>query len=290
MTQKSYPLNDTDYTAEDVRLYHAGRTSGIFNVTGEDLTVSWVSGMNVSVTKGLAYLLTDVNGFGGITYLNSESVTLTVDTASSNTRYDYIAVRYTKSKNTCELVYVRGDVSMPKSCIRTSNIYEIIVAIVQVPGNAASLSAACIIDTRLNETFCGIVRDGTDKVPTQAMYDRFEKFIAMLDEALDGDTAGTLLKKINTNTSSISSLKTQLQNDESTITAQGNSINANSKSITTLSGKVSIAENNISGLQSTTNNLAGRVTTLENFKYKVGTATPNTSTCPTGYFYFQLES
>ena len=38
MTQRAYPLDDTEYYAEDVRLFHVGRTSGIFNVTADDLT------------------------------------------------------------------------------------------------------------------------------------------------------------------------------------------------------------------------------------------------------------
>lgn len=39
MTQKAYPLDDTEYYAEDVRLFHLGRTSGVFNITEDDLRV-----------------------------------------------------------------------------------------------------------------------------------------------------------------------------------------------------------------------------------------------------------
>lgn len=289
MTQRCYPLNDDNYTAEDVRLYHAGRTSGIFNLTGEDLQVSWTSGMNVSISKGCAYLLTDVDGFGGVTYANTSSVTLSTDTASSNTRYDYVAVRYTKAKNTCELVYVRGDTSMPKACVRTANIYEIIIAIIQVPGNASSLSAACIIDTRLNETFCGIVTDGTNKVPTQEMYDRFNVFLAQLEEALDGNTAGNLMNKIKANTDAIKTNTDTISEHTASIRDHTDSINSQGSSIGKLSSRMDSAEKNIGNLSSANNNLSNRVSNLENFKWKVGTSYPNTSTCPNGYFYFQIE-
>ena len=40
MAQKAYPLDNTKYLSEDVRLYHVGRTTGIFNATGDDLKVS----------------------------------------------------------------------------------------------------------------------------------------------------------------------------------------------------------------------------------------------------------
>ena len=33
MTQRAYPLDDTNYLAEDVRLFHVARTPGIFNAT-----------------------------------------------------------------------------------------------------------------------------------------------------------------------------------------------------------------------------------------------------------------
>lgn len=289
MTQKCYPLNDVDYDAEDVQLYHAGRTSGIFNVTGDDLKVSYVSGMNVSVTPGTAYLLTDVNGFGGFTYANTASVTLTVDTASSNTRYDYIAVRYTKATNSCQLVYIRGDMSMPKACVRTSSIYEIIVAIIQVPGNAASLSKTCIIDTRLNETFCGIVTDGTNKLPTQPMYDQYNALLEELEKALDGNTAGNLLNQIKANKGLIDGVTERVDTNESNITAHGTSISENTKDITNVSKRVKTVEDKIQILENADSSLSNRIAECEKFKWKVGTSAPTTSTCPSGYFYFQLE-
>lgn len=289
MTQKCYPLNDVDYDSEDVQLYHAGRTTGIFNVTGDDLKVSYVSGMNVSVTPGTAYLLTDVNGFGGFTYANTASVTLTVDTASSNTRYDYIAVRYTKATNSCQLAYIRGDMSMPKACVRTSSIYEIIVAIIQVPGNAASLSKTCIIDTRLNETFCGLVTDGTNKLPTQPMYDQYNALLAELEKALDGNTAGNLLNQIKANKGLIDGVTKRVATNEGNITTHGKSINDNTKDITEVSKRVKSIEDKVPSLEKADASLSNRIAECEKFKWKVGTSTPTTSTCPSGYFYFQLE-
>lgn len=87
MTQRAYPLDDTDYYAEDVRLFHVGRTSGIFNVTADDLRVKANGGMKVGITPGYAFLLTAENGVGGITYGNDAEVVFTVDTASTTLRY-----------------------------------------------------------------------------------------------------------------------------------------------------------------------------------------------------------
>ena len=43
----AYPLDDTEYLAEDLRMFHAGRTPGLFNITGEDFEVKSAGGMNI---------------------------------------------------------------------------------------------------------------------------------------------------------------------------------------------------------------------------------------------------
>lgn len=45
----AFPLDDTYYLAQDMRLFHAGRTPGILNVTGNDFQVQANSGMNLTV-------------------------------------------------------------------------------------------------------------------------------------------------------------------------------------------------------------------------------------------------
>lgn len=44
---------------------------------------------------------------------------------------------------------------------------------------------------RLNESYCGLMRDGVSGVPTQLLYDRFEIFLTGLQEAIENITAGT---------------------------------------------------------------------------------------------------
>lgn len=178
MTQRAYPLDDTEYLAEDVRLFHVARTTGIFNATGNDLQVTANNTMNVNVSAGYAFLLTGKSEVGGITYGNDGSLALTVETAESTTRYDYIAVRYDASTNTCALTYVKGSGSKPSAPVRTDSVYEIILAIITVRAEASEVTANDIEDTRLNETFCGLVVDGTERIPTQGMNDQFTQFMA----------------------------------------------------------------------------------------------------------------
>lgn len=236
MTQRAYPLDDTDYYAEDVRLFHVGRTSGIFNVTADDLRVKANGGMKVGITPGYAFLLTADKGVGGITYGNTEEVVFTVDTASTTLRYDYISVRYSKSTNKCELTYVKGTGTKPTYAVRGASQYEIILAIIQVPANAESIQARDIIDTRLDENLCGLTIDGMIKLPTDGMNAQFLDFMKFIQDKLGEDEGGKLLQMIQT--------------------------------------------------------LEERVAKLEKrqeIKYKIGLAEPNTTNCPPGYFYFQLE-
>lgn len=196
MTQRAYPLDDTDYYAEDVRLFHVGRTSGIFNITEDDLRVKSSGGMKVAVSPGYAFLLAAENGVGGITYGNTADVAFTVGTASTTLRYDYVSVRYTKSTNKCELVYVKGTGKKPTYAARNSSQYEIILAIIQVPANAESIQARDIIDTRLDENLCGLTIDGMIKLPTAGMNAQFLDFMKFIQDKLGEDEGGRLLLMI----------------------------------------------------------------------------------------------
>ena len=50
-----YPLNDIDFTAEDVGIYNATRTSGIY--AGEDFAISMTGSDNtISIDVGLAWM------------------------------------------------------------------------------------------------------------------------------------------------------------------------------------------------------------------------------------------
>lgn len=236
MTQRAYPLDDTDYYAEDVRLFHVGRTSGIFNVTADDLRVKANGGMKVGITPGYAFLLTAENGVGGITYGNDAEVVFTVDTASTTLRYDYISVRYSKSTSKCELTYVKGSGTKPTYAVRGASQYEIILAIIQIPANAESIQARDIIDTRLDENLCGLTIDGMIKLPTDGMNAQFLDFMKFIQDKLGEDEGGKLLQMIQT-----------LEAKQAELEAR------------------------------------------QEIKYKIGVAEPNTTNCPPGYFYFQLE-
>lgn len=213
----AYPLNDTEYLAEDLRMFHAGRTPGLFNITGEDFEVKSAGGMNISVSNGLAFLKASSDGIGGIVYSPKDETTLTATVATNYTRYDYVAIRYDKISNSCGLVYQKGTQSMPTP-IRNLEQYELIIAVVALKASAGEITQEMIQDVRLNESYCGLTVDTLTNVPTQELYDQFQSFyeriqkeneefqnsnnekfskwFASVKDTLDSDTAGKLMNRI----------------------------------------------------------------------------------------------
>lgn len=213
----AYPLNDTEYLAEDLRMFHAGRTPGLFNITGEDFEVKSAGGMNISVSNGLAFLKASSDGIGGIVYSPKDKTTLTATVATNYTRYDYVAIRYDKISNSCGLVYQKGTQSMPTP-IRNLEQYELIIAVVALKASAGEITQEMIQDVRLDESYCGLTVDTLTKVPTQELYNQFQNFYERiqkenedlqnsnnekfrtwfdnLEETLKGDVATSLAQRI----------------------------------------------------------------------------------------------
>lgn len=213
----AYPLNDTEYLAEDLRMFHAGRTPGLFNITGEDFEVKSAGGMNISVSNGLAFLKASSDGIGGIVYSPKDETTLTATVATNYTRYDYVAIRYDKISNSCGLVYQKGTQSMPTP-IRNLEQYELIIAVVALKASAGEITQEMIQDVRLNESYCGLTVDTLTNVPTQELYNQFQSFyeriqkeneefqnsnnekfnewFASVKDTLDSNTAGKLMSRI----------------------------------------------------------------------------------------------
>ena len=213
----AYPLNDTEYLAEDLRMFHAGRTPGLFNITGEDFEVKSAGGMNISVSNGIAFLKASSDGIGGIVYSPKDETTLTATVATNYTRCDYVAIRYDKISNSCGLVYQEGTQSMPTP-IRNLEQYELIIAVVALKASAGEITQEMIQDVRLNESYCGLTVDTLTNVPTQELYNQFQSFyeriqkeneefqnsnnekfnewFASVKDTLDSDTAGKLMNRI----------------------------------------------------------------------------------------------
>lgn len=222
MAQKCFPLNDVDYLAEDLRLFHAGRTVGVMQVTGNDFHTVAGAGMQTIVGKGVAYLLTQIDGLGGVVYANTDNVVFNHDVADALfNRYDAIIIRYDKETNACALKLIKGTPSseptkyIPK---RSETEYELVIKYVYIVAGVGTITNSDIKDAILNEELCGIAVDTLAKIPTKQYDDQmkswisnsqadFKKWFDDIKNQLTEDAAGNLQNQINSLNNKVNDLK-----------------------------------------------------------------------------------
>lgn len=167
MAEKSFPLENTVYTAEDASLWFATRTSGVH--ASDQLGVTAAGGLAVNVGAGVAWL--KYADFAGVSYANTEAKTLQLATANANyPRIDRVVIRYSKSESRVYMAVKSGTAASSPSApdvTRTSDTYEISLAQIRVNANASSISASNITDERMNNTVCGLMTDGVTPFETE---------------------------------------------------------------------------------------------------------------------------
>lgn len=167
MAEKSFPLENTVYTAEDASLWFATRTSGVH--ASDQLGVTASDGLTVNVGVGVAWL--KYADFAGVSYANTEVKMLQLATANANyPRIDRVVIRYSKSESRVYLAVKSGTAASSPAApdvTRNSDTYEISLAQIRVDANAASISASNITDERLNNTVCGLMTDGVTPFVTE---------------------------------------------------------------------------------------------------------------------------
>lgn len=193
----AFPLNDTNYYAEDLRLFHAGRVQGIINHTGNDFEVKAAGGMNITVSDGSAFTHTKKGEVGGVVYSPKQTTELTSQVADTTDRYDYVAIRYTSTSNQVSIVYQVGNMDRPTGPVRTNTQYDLVLAVIKVPANSGAISQENITDTRMDEKFCGLCVDTLTYIPTQGFQDQFMAFLERMQNALGEVPATNLQIQIN---------------------------------------------------------------------------------------------
>ena len=196
MAKTCFPLDNTNYLAKDLRLWHIGRTNGLINYTGNDFSVTPDEGMNVTLGPGYMYMFTGTNDPGGIIFGETEEQQLSGYVADAYVRYDYICIEYDAELNDAVPKFVKGTRDMPTP-VRNETVYQNIVAVIRVKANASKIDQEDIIDTRMKEEYCGLAVDMLSKIPTDEYYNQFIAFMKTIEGTLGEDAAGNLLLQIN---------------------------------------------------------------------------------------------
>ena len=182
-----FPLDNTPYEAKDMGTYLATRTRGVFSSDGNLAVTPSESGLSVSVSPGLAWL--KWSDYWGTAALQEQALTLDLDTADGALkRIDAIVFRLDKVNNRAEIVVKKGAPSSAPIVVppvRDANYDELYIATVLIGAGVISISASAITDQRLNEEYCGLMRDGVTGIPTASLHAQAQQILTELTATLD---------------------------------------------------------------------------------------------------------
>ena len=188
-----FPLDNTPYEAKDMGTYLATRTRGIFSSDGNLAVTPGESGLSVSVSPGLAWL--KWSDYWGTAALQAQAITLNLDAADGALkRIDAIVCRLDKVNNRAEIVVKKGAPSSAPIVVppvRDANYDELYIATVLIGAGVISISASAITDQRLNEEYCGLMRDGVTGIPTALLQEQVQQLIDHLRAEVDGIEQGS---------------------------------------------------------------------------------------------------
>lgn len=188
----TYPLNGIDYDAENAETYLCTRTSGVYSADG-NFQASVTGDRQVSISAGLAWIQN--TQFAGKSVCNTKPVAIEIPMADgTRPRIDRIVLKFDKASNRSEIVLKQGlpsSAPAAPSVERTELIYELGLCTVYVKAGSTIVDVGDITSTLLDESVCGLMRDGVTGIPTAQLQEQVNALIDDLREVIAGVEAGT---------------------------------------------------------------------------------------------------
>ena len=200
----AWPLDNTEYTAEEIGAWSGTRTRGVFS-SDDCFAVTSAGGFDIQVSPGLAWL--KAAKYWGIAVLEKTVTSMQIEVGSGLLpRYVAVVLQYDKTANEVRLALRYGEYSdtpAKPQPVRNEYYDEVVLASILQPAAAVEITQANITDERMNEAMCGLMRDGVTGLPTALLFaqaraqlegyaSEFELWFAHIKGQLDGDTAGHL--------------------------------------------------------------------------------------------------
>ena len=110
-------------------------------------------------------------------------------------RVDRIVLQFSKTANATSIVLKSGTPSaaaVAPAIVQTETVYELGLYTVSVPAGSTTILASHVTDTRMDETVCGLMRDGVTGIPTAELQAQVEALIADLREQISNAAAGII--------------------------------------------------------------------------------------------------
>lgn len=191
----AYPLENTEYTAEDVQIYLSTRTSGVYS---DDITLE-TEGMTATISPFFAWF--NYAKFKGCAVAVTQPETLSFEPSHTVLdRIDRVALRLDLNLNRAYLTVISGVSASnptPPSISRTEALYDVSPFYVRIRAGSSEILPSDITNTIYNENVCGIMRDGitNEAFMLGGVYDpnKKSKPVAFMDEVVSksgGDMVG----------------------------------------------------------------------------------------------------
>lgn len=186
-----WPLDNKPYTSVALGAAYAARSRGVLNA--DSFTATTNGDNTITVGKGVGCI--HVSEQWAAFPLNDGDVLLTfADADGVYPRWDVIALVYDKNANTAGLEVRTGLAAETPAlpALRRNDDYdEIFLYRVTRPVGATKITADNVVDLRLDNTVCGLMRDTIDAIDTRVMQAAFEAFLTQIETELKQLHAGT---------------------------------------------------------------------------------------------------
>ena len=181
----TYPEDGIEYDSDDASGYLATRTSGVYSAE-EDFAVTPGGGLTVSVSAGHAWVRPDRWKGRSIQMTQPEQLVLT-DADPTRTRIDRIVLRYDAANRRTRLLVLEGtpdsDSPTAPEISRTALLYDLCLAEIHRTAGSTAVTSADITDTRLDETVCGLMRDGVTGIPTETLLAQYTAILTAMQQS-----------------------------------------------------------------------------------------------------------
>jgi hypothetical protein len=182
MSITTYPLNGIVYDYADVAQYNCTRQSGVYSAD-EDFKITISGDRQLTISPGMAWMR--ISRFVGLSVASTEDTLLDLALAdSTRPRIDRVVLRYDAAANSTALVVLQGTAASSPAApaiTQTELVYDLCLAEVYRPAGSTTITTSNITSTVLDESVCGVMRDGVTGIPTAQF---LEQASAKVDEEL----------------------------------------------------------------------------------------------------------
>lgn len=177
---EAWPLDGKRYTLVALGAAYAARSRGL--LTANSFTLTTNGDNTVTLDKGLGCL--HVSEFWAcFPYSPGDVIVQFEDADGVYPRKDVLVFGYDKNANQAG-IYVRTGLAAERPEIpairRDSDYDEIYLYCVDRPTGATSITPDNVEDLRLNQDYCGLMRDTIDAIDTSVMQAAFEAFLSKI--------------------------------------------------------------------------------------------------------------